>query len=172
MTLPSVNLRGSVPNFYIRIGGELATDEMLSLHALSIESSLHMPDMLTLTLRDLTPVTKQGQSYRFIDDKKDQFKNGNDVTVTIAVGDHREENVFDGQVVEVEANLAQHGQQLVVRAFDRLHLLSRGTFTRTFQNVTDMDVVKKIEADGNQDGSQEGTPVKKHTITSVKIEEK
>lgn len=35
-----------------------------------------------------------------------------------------------------------------------------------------MDVVKKIEADGNQDGSQEGTPVKKHTITSVKIEEK
>ena len=35
-----------------------------------------------------------------------------------------------------------------------------------------MDVVKEIEADGNQDGSQEGTPVKKHTITSVKIEEK
>lgn len=35
-----------------------------------------------------------------------------------------------------------------------------------------MDVVKKIEADGNQDGSQEGTPMKKHTITSVKIEEK
>ncbi|WP_420597551.1 VgrG-related protein [Deinococcus sp.] len=142
--MPSVNLRGSVPNFYIRVGGELATDEMMSLHALSVESSLHMPDMLTLTLRDLTPLTKQAKSYRFIDDKKDKFKNGSDVTVTIAVGDHREENVFDGQVVEVEAHLLQHGQQLVVRAFDRLHTLSRGTFTRTFQNVTDMDLVKKI----------------------------
>lgn len=144
MTAPSVNLRGSVPHFYIRVEGDLATDEMLSLHALNIESSLHMPDMLTLTLRDLTPITEKGSAYHFIDDRKGKFKNGSAVTVSIAVGDNREENVFDGEVVEVEAQLLQHGQQLVVRAFDRLHKLARGTFTRTFQNVTDMDVVGKI----------------------------
>ncbi len=141
---PSLNMRGSVPQFYIRVEGDLATDEMLSLHSLHIESSLHLPDMLVLTLRDLTPITEKGSAYTFIDDRKGKFKNGSAVTVSIAVGDNREENVFDGEVVEVEAQLVQSGQRLVVRAFDRLHKLSRGTFTRTFQNVTDMDVVKKV----------------------------
>lgn len=35
-----------------------------------------------------------------------------------------------------------------------------------------MDVMRKIEADGNQDGSQDGKPVKVHTIKTVTIEEK
>ncbi|AZI44508.1 hypothetical protein EHF33_16470 (plasmid) [Deinococcus psychrotolerans] len=140
----SINLSGSVPNFYIRVNGDLATEEMLSLQSLSVESSLHLPDMLTLTLRDLTPIKPEGKAYKFIDDEKGKFQNGSSVTVSIAVDTNRESDVFDGQVVEVEAHLLQHGQQLVVRAFDRLHLLARGTFTRTFQNVTDMDLVKKI----------------------------
>lgn len=150
MTAPAetsvpANLRGAISKFHIRVSGqELETDELLSLHSLSIESSLHLPDMLTLTLRDLTPIVENARAYRLIDDRKGKFKNGNDITVSIGVGDNREEDVFDGQMVEVEAHLVQHGQRLVIRAFDRLHLLSRGTFTRTFQNVTDMDVVKKI----------------------------
>lgn len=143
----SMNLSGAVPHFYIRIDGDLATDEMLSLDSVHIESSLHLPDVATLTLRDMTPLKPGGTAYQFIDDKKSQFQNGKALTITIKVGDNQEDNVFDGEIVEVEAQLMQHGQRLIVRAFDRLHKLSRGTFTRTFQNVTDMDVVKKIASE-------------------------
>ncbi|KQR00993.1 VgrG-related protein [Deinococcus sp. Leaf326] len=146
MTQPptSINLRGAVPHFYIRIDGDLATDEMQSLDSLSIESSLHLPDMASLVLRDFTPLREQAQGYRFVDNEKGKFVNGKSLTITIKVGTHEEVNVFDGEIVEVEAQLSGHGQRLLVRAFDRLHKLSRGTFTRTFQNVTDMDVVRKV----------------------------
>lgn len=145
MSAPSsVNLRGAVPHFYIRIGGDLATDEMQHIQELTIESSLHMPDVATLILRDPTPLIQGQSAYRFTDDRKGKFVNGQDMTITIKVEDNQEENVFDGEIVEVESQLMQHGQRLVVRAYDRLHKLSRGTHTRTFQNCTDMDVVKKI----------------------------
>lgn len=146
MSAPSVNLRGAVPHFYIRIGGDLATDEMQHIQELTIESSLHMPDVATLVLRDPTPLVQGQSAYRFTDDRRGRFVNGQDMTITIKVEEHQEVNVFDGEIVEVETQLMQHGQRLVVRAFDRLHKLSRGTYTRTFQNVTDMDVVKKIAA--------------------------
>ncbi|EYB66957.1 Rhs element Vgr protein [Deinococcus phoenicis] len=147
MTSPAVNLRGSVPHFYVRINGDLATEVMQNIHDITIESSLHMPDVATLTLRDLTPLVAGQAAYRFTDDQKGTFLNGNPLTISIRVEEHQEVNVFDGEIVEVEAQLLQHGQRLVVRAFDRLHRLSRGTHTRTFQNVTDMDVVKKIAAE-------------------------
>lgn len=143
----TTNLSGSVPHFYIRIDGDLATNEMLNLDALTIDSSLHLPDMATLTLRDLTPLSKGGRAYQFVDDQKSQFQNGKELTISIRVGDNFEENVFEGEIVEVEANLYAHGQRLIVRAFDRLHKLARGTHTRTFQNVTDMDVVKKVASE-------------------------
>lgn len=42
-----------------------------------------------------------------------------------------------------------------------------------FGKVTQgMDVMRKIEADGNQDGSQQGHPTKVHTIKTVSISEK
>lgn len=143
----ALNMRGSVPHFYIRVGGDLASEEMLNIESLTIESSLHMPDMAVLTLRDNTPLVKGGSSLRFVDDAKSKFSNGNTMTITIKVLDHQEINVFDGEIVEVEASLHSHGQRLVVRGFDRLHKFARGTYTRTFQNVTDMDVVQKIAAE-------------------------
>lgn len=119
---------------------------MLHLESLTIESSLHMPDMAVIVLRDNTPLSTGGSAFRFVD-KPDQFVNGNTMSITVRVGNHIEQKVFDGEIVEVEASLHSHGQRLVVRGFDRLHKLARGTYTRTFQNVTDMDVVKKIASE-------------------------
>lgn len=153
MTQPSppeaLNMRGSVPHFYIRVENDLAEEEMMNLESLSIESSLHMPDMAVVILKDNTPLVDNGRAYRFVDDQKGKFVNGKPLRISVKVGDHSEEDVFDGEIVEVEASLHSHGQRLVVRAFDRLHKLSRGTFTRTFQNVTDMDVVRKIAGELN-----------------------
>lgn len=143
----AINMRGAVPHFYIRIDNDLAKEEMLNLDSLTIESSLHMPDMALLVLRDNTPVVKDGSAFRFLDNEKGKFVNGKSLTITIKVGNNEEINVFDGEIVEVEGSLHSHGQRLTVRAFDRMHTLARGTYTRTFQNVTDMDVVRKIASD-------------------------
>ncbi len=142
----AVNMRGAVPHFYIHLNGDLSPDAMTNLQELTIESSLHMPDVATLILRDLTPLRERASAYNFTDDAG-TYKVGVPMTITIKVDNNQEQNVFDGEIVEVEPHLLQHGQQLKVRAYDRLHKLSRGTFTRTFQNVTDMDVVKKIAAE-------------------------
>jgi phage protein D len=52
--------------------------------------------------------------------------------------------VFDGEFVELEPQFEQGTHHLIVRAFDRLHRLSRGRSVRSFQNVTDSDVVQKL----------------------------
>lgn len=140
-------LPGAVSHFFIRINGDLAEEEMQSIDSVVIESSLHLPDMATVVLRDLTPLKEGAKAYRFIDDQKGKFKHGNPLKISVKVGDTKEDDVFDGEIVEVEAQILGKGQRLVIRAFDRLHKLSRGTRTRTFNNVTDMDVVQKVASD-------------------------
>jgi phage protein D len=52
--------------------------------------------------------------------------------------------LFDGEIVELEADFSPSTQRLVVRAFDRLHRLARGRHVRTFVNVSDGDLVRKL----------------------------
>ena len=56
----------------------------------------------------------------------------------------REGALFDGEIVELEPDFAEDTHRLIVRAFDRLHRLSRGRHVRSFLNVSDGDLVQKI----------------------------
>src|SRR3982751_3088631 len=55
-----------------------------------------------------------------------------------------EHPLFDGEIVEIEPDFRPGAQRFVLRAFDRMHRLSRGRKVRSFQNMTDSDLLSKV----------------------------
>ncbi|MFT2720557.1 VgrG-related protein [Deinococcus sp. A31D244] len=127
-------MEGAVSTLYLNIDGkDMTPDAVRMIDEITVDSSLQLPDVATITLRD-----PQGL---LIDDEK--YRLGARIRV-IAQVKSNQETVFDGELVEVEPRFARGTQHLRLRAFDRLHRLARGTHTRSFLNVSDMDLVKKL----------------------------
>lgn len=121
-------------HFFVQLDGADASDDFnRDLLRVAIENSLHLPDVATLTLHD--------SQLRWIDDTS--LAPGKPIKVSAQVGTS-EKSLFDGEIVELEANFEASAHYLTVRAFDRLHRLARGQHTRSFQNVTDGDLVHKL----------------------------
>jgi phage protein D len=123
-----------VSHYYLKLAGQDPRAELLeSITEVSVESSLHMPDVATIVLLD--PETKWADS--------DEILPGKEIAIS-ARTESREQPLFDGEIVEIELAWEQGLQKVIVRAFDRLHRLARGRSVRSFQNVTDGDLVTKI----------------------------
>ncbi|GAB4197196.1 MAG: VgrG-related protein [Roseiflexaceae bacterium] len=121
-------------NFYIEIGGEqVPADFMRDLEVVTVESSLHLPDMASITLND--------PRLSWLDSQK--IEPGKTLKISSSSGKNKE-LIFDGEIVELEPDFREASQRLVIRGFDRMHRLSRGRHVRTFLNVTDGDVIQKI----------------------------
>jgi len=118
----------------VKIDGTNASDEfMRDLLEVTVENSLHLADVATLVLND-------ARLYWLDETLLMPGK-----AIQISAKTERQENLlFDGEIVEIEPNLEAGTKRLVVRAFDRLHRLSRGRHVRSFQNVSDGDIVQKI----------------------------
>lgn len=123
-----------IPLFYLKVNGQQARAELTAdVESITVESSLHMPDVATITLHD--------HELRWTD--SDELAPGKPIVVSAKVK-QAEKPVFDGEVVEIEPVLEKGMKKLVVRAFDRLHRLARGRCARRFVNVSDGDLVQKI----------------------------
>ena len=122
--------------FFVAIDGAtqgVAQELMGDLLEITVESSLHLPDVCTLVAHD--------SKLKWLDESK--IEPGKTLVISAkAEGD--EQPLFDGEIVELEPDFHPGSQRFVLRAFDRLHRLSRGRFVRSFQNVTDSDIVTKI----------------------------
>src|SRR5438093_4587112 len=111
--MPDTNL---LSHFYVKIDGADASEEFMhALVEVTVESSLHLPDVATLVLHD--------PRLRWIDDA--HLEPGKAVQVSAKTG-RSEHLLFDGEIVEIEPDFGLSTQRLVVRAFDRLHRLARG----------------------------------------------
>lgn len=66
--------------------------------------------------------------------------------------------LIDGEVVSIDCDYDDTGQRLVVRGYTPTHRLHRGRRTRTFVNVTDSEIVKRVaEEAGIEIGAVEST---------------
>ncbi len=120
--------------FYLMLDGAVAFEDLMrDVMEITVESSLHLPDVATIVMHD--------PHLKWID--AESLTPGKAVIVS-ARGDSGEKLIFDGEIVELEPDFHPSTQILTVRAFDRLHRLSIGQHTRSFQNVTDGDLVKKV----------------------------
>src|SRR5262245_27062334 len=125
-----------ISHFYIEVEGvekSVGVELMADLVEASVESSLHLPDVATVILHD----TK----LRWVDDPNIEPGKGLKISAKASQGEHP---IFDGEIVELEPDFRVAGQRLIVRAFDRLHRLSRGRHVRSFLNVSDGDLVQQI----------------------------
>ena len=121
---------------YLEIGGmaaEKATELIGDLVSLTVESSLHLADSATITVHD--------RQLKWTDEQG--LEPGKTLKISAKTGD-RDHPIFDGEIVGLEPEFSPESPRFVIRAFDRLHRLSRGKKTRSFVNVTDGDVVKKL----------------------------
>ncbi|MCI0408790.1 MAG: type IV secretion protein Rhs, partial [Acidobacteria bacterium] len=111
-----------------------STSLLADVLEITVESSLHLPDVATIVLHD--------SWLRWVDDKRLDPGKGIKLSARPSEGD--EEPLFDGEIVELEPEFGAAATHMVVRAYDRLHRLSRGRHVRSFLNVTDGDLVQKI----------------------------
>ncbi|MEM9978266.1 MAG: contractile injection system protein, VgrG/Pvc8 family, partial [Cyanobacteria bacterium P01_D01_bin.2] len=141
----------------IKIDDEDAPQDILeNVLQITVEESLHRPSLFTLTIRN------DYQSGVSEDDpwsRQESFAIGK----TIAIGfspsipeseaDEQEESktyLIEGEITAIETQFTERTQApIVVRGYDHSHRLHRGRHNRSFQNMTDSDIVKKIAEEVN-----------------------
>jgi phage protein D len=122
---------------YIKLGGgDAPPDLMQALVEVTVESSLHLPDVATIVLHD--------PGLRWIDFAPLSPGTALVISTKMSETGASAQPIFDGEIVELEPGFRPGLQDLTVRAFDRMHRLTYGRQVRSFQNVTDSDLVTKI----------------------------
>ncbi|OLP17976.1 hypothetical protein BST81_13070 [Leptolyngbya sp. 'hensonii'] len=170
------------------VGGDnwtAASEELLGdILQLTVEESLHLPAMFTLVIgNSYMPVNEDDEPWRY--DSLFQFGSG--IRIGFASRTTQDENystgqtvestydietdqfstqtqrtytyVIEGEVTAIEAHFSLQSQApIVIRGYDISHRLHRGRYNRSFQNMTDSDIVTRIVREvGIQAGTIEAT---------------
>ncbi|PSN10823.1 type IV secretion protein Rhs, partial [filamentous cyanobacterium CCT1] len=134
-------------------GSAAAADLQEDILQVSVEESLHRPSLFTLVLRnDYQPGGQADQPWKH----EGLFQIGQAVTIGFdpstteskAYGQGEKGTVLEGEITAIEACFSEKTQApVIVRGLDLSHRLHRGYHNRSFQNMTDSDIVKKIAAE-------------------------
>jgi len=121
----------------LKFGGTDAPDGLLeSIEEVVVEDSLNLPTILSVTLSD--------PGLEWIDHASVTV--GTELEVLIGEGDDRK-RVGIGEIVALELEQRPGTSRVVIQAFDRSHRLHRGRHVRTFQEMSDGDIVGRIASD-------------------------
>ena len=105
------------------------------LHEVKVVDSLTLPDMCLIRITD-----KHGDK---IDTQPLQL--GKQLEVKMAEQSARSTtSVFKGQITSVEPEFTPSGTNISIRAYDNSHKMNRERKTRTFQQMSASDMVKKV----------------------------
>jgi uncharacterized protein involved in type VI secretion and phage assembly len=135
----------------LEIDGQKAPSNLMEdILQIIVEESLHLPGMFTLVIQnDYFPGRSQDQSWRH----QDLLQIGKSVKIgftssTTESKDYSKDNqksVMDGEITAIETFFSEKSQApVIVRGYDVGHRLHRGRYNRSFQNMTDSDIVKKV----------------------------
>jgi len=133
--------------YKILIGGA-PLDPTLAAHVveLRVETTNALPDVCTIRLAESDP--DGSGALKIIDNKK--FELGGLLTVKLsAASGGALAEVFSGEITTIEAEIGSRHNggpqlELIVTGHDRSHRMHRLTTTRTFRQVTVVDVAKKL----------------------------
>jgi phage protein D len=115
-----------------------------------VEESLHRPSMFTIVVRnDYKSGGQEDDPWK----AERQLKIGDSIAIGFqpSITKSEEETATEagqlikGEITSIEAHFTETTQApIILRGYDLSHRLHRGRFNRSFQNMTDSDVVKKI----------------------------
>jgi len=127
-------------HLYITIDGEnLPAEAMDDLIEVTVESSLHLPDMFTIHLHD--------EGLNWVD--QGPFALGKEVEISgLPEEEGNSQSLIKGEITALEPDFGEGTQaSLLVRGYDRSHRLHRGTRSQAYLQVTDSDLANRIAQD-------------------------
>ncbi len=121
-------------------GSEVETELGRRIREVKVLNYLRLPDMCTFSV-----VYQKGKEGEDEPIDGHPFDIGKQLEVKLGARDQlTTTTLFKGQIVSLEMNFGAGGVELLVRGFDRSHVLIRSRKVRTFQNQTSSDIVEKI----------------------------
>jgi uncharacterized protein involved in type VI secretion and phage assembly len=135
----------------LEIGGQPATPALLEdILQISIEESLHLPGMFTLVIKnDYFPGRTEDETWKheglFAIGKSIKIGFGSSTTEYHEFEEEKRSYLLEGEITAIETHFTSESQApLVIRGYDVSHRLHRGRYNRSFQNMSDRDIVNKI----------------------------
>jgi len=136
-----VAVQQSAGKFKVEIDGvEVPQDVDNLLSAALIDSNMHQPDLFVLAFRDpeRAVLSKTGA------------KVGSKVKVTaFSKAAPAGDLLLTGDVTALEVEHDGSGTFTILRGYDQSHLLFRGRYTETYQNMTSADIAQKVAQRAN-----------------------
>ena len=114
-------------------GQELSEENKGKLVQTVVDTHLHLPDMFEITFEDSENVILSGVH---IGSAVEVY--GGAAATTVA------EKLIAGEVTSIEGDYEDSVMRTVIRGYDKSHRLQRVCRTRTFVDMTDADIAKKI----------------------------
>jgi len=150
MSMPPANYR-SLPA--IEIDGQPNPPALMEdLLQVVVEESLHLPAAFTLVIQN----DYQGGSGDRPWQHQSLLKIGNRVRIgftsstseSFDFNTSKQGNLIDGEITAIETHFTDKTKApIIVRGYDGSHRLYRGCHNRSFQNITDSDMVRKIASE-------------------------
>ncbi|MEM9537571.1 MAG: VgrG-related protein [Cyanobacteria bacterium P01_E01_bin.45] len=136
----------------LEIDGKKASDKLIDdILLIEVEESLHLPSAFTIVIRndyfegrgDTDEVWRYDKNFSIGNKIKIGFVSS--TTDDAEFSDAAQGTVFDGEITAVEAQFNSQGQApVIVRGYDLSHRLHRGRYNRSFQDMSDTDILKKV----------------------------
>ena len=136
----------SAGKFKIEVdGAEVPVDIDNLLTSAIVDSNLHQPDLFVLAFRDSQRTVLA----------KTKAKIGSKVRVTaFSAAAPAGDKLLSGDVTALEVEHDSGGTFTVLRGYDQSHLLFRGRYTETYQNMTAADIARKVAQRANLQAGQ------------------
>jgi phage protein D len=129
-----------LPDFDIKFGGSAPPQEMLNdMLDIVVEDSFHLPSACTIRLNSWDM-----ENNKFKWDGHSMLQPGQAVEVKLGYV-NKLEKVFEGEITALEMDASAHmTPTLILRCVDKAHRLHRNRVQKTYQDVTDSDVVSTV----------------------------
>lgn len=148
MNMPTANYHASAK---LEIDGKAAPKDLMNdILQIMVEESLHLPGMFTLVIQnEYASSREQDKPWRY----RDLLQIGKIIKLGFISSTTESKNfsqahqgdILEGEITAIEAHFNESTQApIVVRGYDVAHRLHRGHHNRSFQNMTDSDIVKKV----------------------------
>jgi phage protein D len=140
-----------IPELLLEINGQPASSNLMEdILQITVEESLHLPGMFTLMLNNSY---FSGRSQDQAWEHQNVFSIGKAIKIGFISSTTRapefteveKEFVLQGEITAIETHFTNRSQApILIRGYDVAHRLHRGRYNRSFQNMKDSDIVRKI----------------------------
>ncbi len=136
-------------------GTSVPEDQFARVNEVTVEQSLHLPDMCLLWLHDVGVDPSRAIFFRMLD--QDVFPIGAELDLSLS-REGEPQSVFSGEIIAVELEAANNQTpRVLIRAYDRSHRLHRGAHNRSYLNMADSDIASKIAQEAGLTASTDST---------------